>query len=171
MTAPIDACPRDRAVRSRDDGFTLTEILVTIALMGITVVSVMVGLRTTIGATVIDRDHAVSFTWLQAASDEIYRAPRVSCTSGQAAAISAYDAAAKAAPRPPAWDGTSASIRVINVEFLGKTGVDADFEWDKAFCFEGAAYAGSPLYTQRVSIETTAPNGTSRKTLQMVKSK
>jgi hypothetical protein len=43
------------------------------------------------------------------------------------------------------------------------------FEWDAAFCFEGGIYADSPLYTQRVTIEATTPDGSIVKTLQMVK--
>ncbi|HUS44135.1 MAG TPA: hypothetical protein VMY16_15845 [Ilumatobacteraceae bacterium] len=122
-------------------------------------------------ASAIDRDHAVAFSWLQSASDEIYRDVRVPCTSGRPLALSTYDAAAKRAPKPPLWAGTDASIRVTNVEYLGRVNPDADFDWDASFCFEGAEYATSPLYTQRITIQTTGPGGQIVRTLQMVKSK
>lgn len=163
--------PRGRSSEGRDEGFTLVEILVSIVLMGVTIVAVLLSLQTTIKATVVDRDHATSFAWLQAASDEIYRTPRVPCTDGQAAAIVAYDTAAKSVDRPPAWvDEPTATIRVTTVEYLGKADPDAVFEWDAAYCFEGIGFEDSRLYTQRVTIQATSPNGELVKTLQMVKS-
>ena len=155
---------------AHDHGFSLVEILVSVVLLGMTVTAVMTTARVSIVASVTDRDHATSYTWLQAASDEIYLAPRVPCTSGVAAATASYDAAAKVVDRPPAWDSTSATIDVINVEFLGKATADADFEWSDAHCFEGTGYANSPLYTQRVTLQVTSPDGTIIETLEMVKS-
>jgi type II secretory pathway pseudopilin PulG len=156
--------------RTGDAGVTLTEIIVTIALMGFAVTAVMIGLRTTISASSTDRDHAVAFSWLQAASDEIYRGDRVPCDDGRDLAISSYTTAARRADPPPAWSDTDASIRVIDVEYLGRTDPDAEFDWDASFCFEGTGYESSPLYTQRVTIETTGPGGNIVRTLQMVKS-
>jgi prepilin-type N-terminal cleavage/methylation domain-containing protein len=163
--------------RSPDRGLSLIELLVAVMLIGLVVVGILVSLRTTTAATGIDRDHAISYSWLQAASDEIYRDPRIPCTSGQAAAIAAYTAAAHRAPIPVTWRSEgdpsvpqgSAAIRVTNVEYLGRTNPDAVFEWDKSFCFEGGVYVESPLYTQRVTIESTSPDGRIVKTLQMVK--
>src|SRR5262245_27876296 len=138
----------------RDHGLSLIEVLVAILLIGLVVTGVLVSLRTTATASAIDRDHAIAFSWLQAASDEIYRDPRIPCTSGQASAIAAYTAAAQSAPRPVKWASEpSAVIKVTNVEYLGRVDPDAVFEWDAAFCFEGGIYTDSPLYTQRVTIE------------------
>jgi prepilin-type N-terminal cleavage/methylation domain-containing protein len=153
-----------------DSGFTMIEMLVTIVLMGMTVVAVLVGVQTTIHATVIDREHAIAFAWLQSASDEIYRTARVPCTDGLPKAIADYDTAAKKADVPSAWSAT-ATIAVTNVEYLGKVGIDDDFEWSPAFCFEGVGYETSPLYTQRVTIQVTSPDVGIVKTIQMVKSK
>jgi hypothetical protein len=152
-----------------DHGLSLIEVLVAVVLTGLVVVGVLVSLRTTTVATAIDRDHAISFSWLQAASDEIYRDPRVPCTAGRPAAIAAYTAAAQSAPRPVRWAAEpGAVITVTNVEYLGRTTPDADFEWDASFCFEGGIYTDSPLYTQRVTIQSTSPDGKIVKTLQMV---
>lgn len=149
---------------------SLIEILISIVLIGLVVTAVLTTLRTTTHASAIDRDHAIAFTWLQAASDEVYRDPRVSCTAGQAAAIAAYDVAAKAVPRPPRWASEpTATIAITNVEYLGRTDPNAVFEWDASFCFEGGIYTDSPLYTQRITIEVHGPNGSMVKTLQMVK--
>jgi prepilin-type N-terminal cleavage/methylation domain-containing protein len=153
-------------------GFTLIEVLVVITLMGIAVVAVLAGMRATIRSTIIDRNHAVAFAWLQAASDEVYETPRVPCTSGQAAAQSTYELAAKNAAVPPVWSGTSAKIEVTKVEYLGRVTVDSAFEWGTSFCFEGVGteYEDSPLYTQRVTLRATSPDGALVQTLEMVKS-
>lgn len=166
----MDSDPHAHSREQRDGGFSFTEVLVAIVLLGLTVTAVLVALRVTVRASVTDRDHASAFAWLQAASDEIYRTPRVSCTSGRPAALSAYDAAAKAVPKPPIWQGTGAQIDVIDVEYLGKPNVDADFEWSQTYCFEGVGYADSPLYTQRVTLQATNPNGRIVETIEMVKS-
>jgi type II secretory pathway pseudopilin PulG len=150
---------------------SLIEILVAIVLIGLVVTAILTTLTTTTTASGIDRDHAIAFTWLQAASDEVYRETRVPCTAGQAAAIAAYDIAAKSVPRPDRWAAEpSATIAVTNVEYLGRPDPNADFDWDASYCFEGGIYADSPLYTQRVTIEARSPDGRIVKTLQMVKS-
>jgi len=156
--------------RSRCAGFSLSELVVVITLMGLVATIVVATLRVTIGATVSDRDHAVAFAWLQAASDEIHQEPRVSCSAGTTAVRAAYQSAADAAVVPPMWAGNGATISVTDIEYLGKTSVDADFEWSSSFCFEGAGYSSSPLYTQRVTVEVSSPGGRIVQTLQMVKS-
>lgn len=153
---------------SRDRGFSLVEVLVTVVLLGSGVVAVLSGLQMTIRASVIDRDHATAFAWMQTASDEIHRAPRESCTTGNA--IAAYDAVAQTIPPPPVWASLSPTIEVINVEYLGKNNEDDPFEWSSSFCFEGGTYADSPLYTQRVTLRVITHDGRFVRTLQMVKS-
>ena len=156
-----------------DPGYSLTEVLVAIALMGGIVAALLAGIRTVVTATAVDQNHAQSFEWLQAASDAVYLTPRIPCTddgTGRLDAMAAYDVAAQLASIPPVWEGSSASIRVSNVEYLGRVSVDDDFEWGEAFCFEGAAFAGSPLYTQRVTIEVLAPDSALPQRLEMVKS-
>ena len=83
-----------------DRGNSLIEILVSITLMGTIVVSVLAGIQTVVRASSVDRSHAQSFEWLQAASDAIYLADRVPCTqsgSGRAQAIAEYGSAAQTA--------------------------------------------------------------------------
>ena len=162
----------DRARRSDDSGVTLIEMLVTIELLGIAVTAILGAVRTTTLASAIDEDHAIGFSWLQAASDEIYRAPRRPCdTNTQVDIETAYSSNANAAPRPAAWlTNPAAVIAVTNVQFLGKPNPDAEYEWGDAYCLEGGAYVSAPQYTQRVTIQVTTPRGVV-KTLQMVKGK
>jgi len=157
----------------RDRGYSLAEVLVAMSLLGSVVVVTLVGIQTVIMSSATDRDQALTFEWLQAASDAIHVSERVSCTAdgqGRTDAIAAYDLAAQSVSVPPMWSGTTAAIEVTDVEYLGRTSVDADFEWSPDFCFEGAAFAGSPLYTQRVTIEVVTPGSATLQTLEMVKS-
>ena len=153
---------------TRDAGFSLIEVLIVVLLMGLVVTAVLAALGTATKASAVDKEHAIAYSWLQAASDEIYRQPRVPCNSATDP-VATYSTYAQAAPRPLSWDSTSASIAVVGVEYLGRSTPDADFEWDAAFCFEGGVYLDSPLYTQRVTLQVTSPTGDLVKTLQMVK--
>jgi prepilin-type N-terminal cleavage/methylation domain-containing protein len=163
---------------SRDRGISLIEMVVTIAIMGLLVTAVITAVRMSVASSATDRDQAVAFTWLQAASDEIYRAPRVPCTSdgsGRLLAIDQYTVAAREAVVPPVWQTSSgaprdaAAVTVTNVEYLGRTSVDDIFDWGPGFCFEGGTFADSPLYTQRVTVQVTFPDGSTIQTLEMVK--
>ena len=156
-----------------DRGNTLIEMLIVIVLMGVVVTAVLSALQVTVQATAVDREQAVAFSILQAASDEIFTGPHESCLTGNA--ISVYNARAQGAAIPAAWTSSpsavlpNVSINVIGVEYLGRVGVDDDFEWG-SFCFEGPGFEDSPLYTQRVTLELTFPDGTTTQTLEMVKS-
>ena len=144
----------------------------TVVLLGLAVTAILAAVQTTTVASAIDEDHATAFTWLQAASDEIYRSDRMPCdTNARADIIAAYDSYAKTAPRPKKWLTTpGAAIAVTNVQFLGKPNADAEYEWGNSYCLEGGAYVNAPQYTQRVTIQVITPRGLV-KTLQMVKGK
>lgn len=158
------------AREGRDAGVSLLEILIAITLIGITFTAILVSLQVTTKASAIDRDHATSYAWLQAASDEIYRVPRVACDSA-VDARAVYDIAAKNPVFvPDGWDlgHPVTDISVTSVEYLGRTSYDAPYEWDSTYCLEGTAYAGAEQYTQRITIQSVSPDGLV-KTLQMVK--
>jgi type II secretory pathway pseudopilin PulG len=174
----LRATPPTSTIKRADDrhdaGSTLIEMLIVIVLMGVVVTTVLSALQVTIRATTVDREQAVAFSILQAASDRVYTGPHESCLTGNA--VSAYNARAQGAAIPTAWESSdgvtlpNVSIDVIGVEYLGRVGVDDDFEWG-SFCFEGPGFENSPLYTQRVTIQLTFPDGTTTQTLEMVKSK
>lgn len=156
-------------------------MLITIVIMGVLVTVVLASLQVSVKSSAIDRDQAVAFAWLQAASDEIHNTNRIACTSngqGRLDAIAAYNAAAQGAAPPPVWTSGgptptllgSAKVRVVNVEYLGRANSDAKFEWGQTYCFEGTGFTTSPLFTQRVTIVATFPSGAYTRTLQMVKS-
>lgn len=156
-----------------DGGYSLPEVLVAMVLMGTVIVASLVGIRSVVVGSNVDRDHAVTFEWLQAASDAIHLGDRVPCTAdgqGRLDAIAAYDALAKGASIPPTWTSSGATVAVTDVEYLGRSSVDGEFEWSPTFCFEGAGFVDSPLYTQRVTIEVVLPGRSTPQTLEMVKS-
>lgn len=161
-----------RATGRRDSGVSLLEVLIAITLIGVAVTSIIVAVQVTATASGIDEDHANSFSWLQAASDEIYRIPRLSCATNTPDAIrTAYSAAIQTpnVPKPDAWpNATAASIQVTGIQFLGKASPDDDYEWGDTYCLEGGVYANAPQYTQRITIRAISPKGLV-KTLQMVK--
>lgn len=157
----------------RDAGVSLIEQLIAITLMGTVVASLLTAVQVTTSASSSDRDHANLYAWLQAASDEVHNGPRVKCTAGRAAVIASYDALVQQAEPPSSWNG-SASIRVTNVQFLGRSGPNASFEWSDNFCFEstapGGTYWESPLTTQKVTIRAEAPGGRMEFVLETIKS-
>lgn len=154
----------------RDPGATLIEILVAVVLMGTIVVSVLVALQVTTRASKVDRDQANIYAWLQAASDEVYNGERTSCTAGRPAVIAAYDTLVQNATPPPGW-GTGGTITVTNVQFLGRSSPDGEFEWGDGFCFEVCPlYCESPLFTQKVTIRAVAPNGALSMIMETIKS-
>lgn len=155
---------------ARDRGISLTEVLVTVVLLGTTVTAVLGALMATARASSTDREHATAYAWLQSASDEIHRAPRVPCTSGRQPAIDAYTLAAQSATRPPLWASSAATLDVTDVEYLGRADVDDQFSWSQSFCFEGPGYESSPLYTQRVTLRVVSETGRVIETVEVVKS-
>lgn len=171
--ARVEAEACEAVPDSSDRGFSLSEILVAISLMGTSVVVVLTSIQAVIFASQSDRNHAQTFEWLQAASDAVHLVDRVPCTDngqGRLDAIAAYDAAAQSATVPAAWNDLDATIEVVDVEYLGRATSDAEFSWSPNFCFEGGVFTDSPLYTQRVTIEVWSPSDGARQTLQMVKS-
>jgi Tfp pilus assembly protein PilV len=169
------------AVRAhRDRGNSFIEVLVSLVLMGTTVIGVLVAIRATTTATLIDNDHAAAMTWLQAAADEIYNAPRVACYSGVTPTASAtaarvsYDTAAQSATRPTSW--LSGTIEVTDVAFIGRASSADPYSWSPSFCLESSPgscpspglYCNSPQTAQRVTIRVTSPTGLV-KTLDTVK--
>jgi prepilin-type N-terminal cleavage/methylation domain-containing protein len=158
--AYAESCAVRRATptRSQDRGLTLVEILITIAIMSIVVVSVVVALRVSTVASRVDRDHANIYAWLQDATDRVQQTSRRTCTG----ALTEYSNVAKGTPRPSSWP-VSTTIAVTQVQFLGPIeNVPGQYTWG-AVCFEN-----QNLFAQKVTITATGPDGMT-KTLEMVK--
>jgi prepilin-type N-terminal cleavage/methylation domain-containing protein len=159
------AVHRVHSHRRPDRGLTFVEILITIAIMSIVIVSVMVALRVSTLASRVDKDHANIYAWLQDATDRVQQTPRMTCTA-PGPLLTKYNEVAKGAPRPSGWP-VSTTIAVTQVQFLGPVEnaegpVAGEYTWG-AGCFEH-----QKLFTQKVTITATGPDGMT-KTLEMVK--
>lgn len=155
---------RDR--HRSDAGVTFVEILVAIVLTGTVVIGVLTALRATAIATVTDRDHARAFEWLQAGADAVYNAPRIPCYDTSLDPIATYNAAVQAVAAPGEWVAASATIEVVDVQYIGRASSSDDYSWGSGFCLEtdpvacpGGLYCESPQTAQKVSLVVTSPEG------------
>jgi type II secretory pathway pseudopilin PulG len=157
-----DAVP----VRSRRDrGATYVELLVSIVLIGTSVVATLVAVRATLTATSIDNERAEARVWLLEAASQIEATTTIPCTGTNDEAIrSAYAAAADvaAAARPANW--TAGSLLVKDVTFLGRTDPNAGYAFGDCL-----ADPNHPHLAQLVKLEVTMPSG-EVETLETVKS-
>jgi hypothetical protein len=179
----------DRVV-ARDRGVTFVELLVAIVLLGTAVVGILAAVRATVLASHADGERAKGASLLQAASDAVHGEPRVSCAvpdgvpvdaadspsdwiDNKAAVRAAYEAAL-ATVATGDWPG--ATLSITSIEYLGAAGGSA-FEWSDSHCYEGVQQIGaavedfrlSPLPSQKVTIEVTAPDGAVVESIQLVK--
>ena len=65
--------------KRRDHGSTMVEILVSIVLLGTASIAILIALRTSIHGSVVDKNLATAYEYVQSVSDQIYEAPRVPC--------------------------------------------------------------------------------------------
>lgn len=143
-----DAAPPVR----RDHGATLTEIMVSIALIGVLVAALLGAVQASIRSSSVAFAGAEVETVLLNASDRISRAPQL-CD---------YEAYVDAAALAEGWDISTTSV---TVELLvANTGSPSD--WQPQACPADV----SPFDVQRLTITATNPGGGTTRTLTVVKS-
>lgn len=151
----------DRA--STDCGATLIEILVSIVLLGTTVVAVLAATHMSVIGTRIERDHAKAYQWLQSANGVLQAAERISCEAGEAAMRLGYqDTVRTGVVNPPGWDDRQLTVlEPVKVW-------DGSLYWDPAVapkpCYEEDGYR-----LQLITLQVTDPAGTIIETIQVVK--
>lgn len=195
---PTEALTRTRAEHGgrrhpRDRGSTFIEMLVSIVLLGTTVIAVLVALQATTVASRIDADTARASTWLHDASDAVFEMPRTPCAlwdgvgdqalpasyiDQRATVLADIQAEVAAVPAPSGW--SAASISVTKVEFLAQVAPDSPvFTWSND-CYEGVQpdadadgddedYRDQPLLSQKVTIRVDGPDDRVSKILETVK--
>jgi Tfp pilus assembly protein PilV len=104
----------DHRQPARDRGVSFVEVLVAIVLLGTVVVAVLAGVRATIIASTVDRDHTTATAWLQSASDVLYGVTRSECSS-LPDVIDSYEAVVQATPNSESWDPSR--IQITDVKF------------------------------------------------------
>lgn len=144
----------------RDEGSTYVEILVSIVLIGMVVSAILVTLRTSIGASSLNRDHANAHAWLQSASDLLYGYEREDCgtalLSREAALRDTYEAVARDADNPEGWLDDRLSV------------VQPVLFWD-GDVYQTVCRDDDGLNLQLVTLEVRAPDGRIVESVQVVK--
>lgn len=153
MRVGTDGRPRPGTVaRTRDRGFTITEIVITVVLLGIVVAGVLNAVMTGIRASSTSRQAARVETAIVNAADRINRAPK-RCS---------YEMFADAAVLTEGWDESHAET-VLSYW---------DAETAKWLTGHGCGASTKPpdLIVQKVTVRITSPDGTVARTIEVVKS-
>lgn len=128
-----------------DDGLSLVELLVAVAILGIAFVAIVGGMMTAVLVSDIHRKQATAGTALRAYAETIEAAAYEQCTAGNLPAYS-YT--------PPA--GFSASIDGVQV-------------WDEATPAGFVDCASTDPGLQRLQLTVASADGRARETLQVIK--
>lgn len=180
-TATGDPRPPDPRPR-RDRGATFIELLVAIVLLGTTVTAVLVALQASTVASTTDAEHARAFIYIHEASDAVFLVERMSCLGvTEADLIAYYESAFVGLTTPEGWSGVSPEI--TKIEFLNASDTTGStvYTWGP-LCYEGPVdadgsgtidpdedFSDTPLYSQKITISITSPDGDLTKSLETVK--
>ncbi len=161
-TPRADARRPLRRHRRAADGFSYVEVLVAIVIVGVTVIAVLVGLRTTLISGRVGTERSELMLWVNEGAEALHREPYVPCsaidpngymTTSEAAAIrNAYQSTLDAVAAP---DGMAGGSLVIDApQLLSIDPWSLTERWDDRQCnpqFDVAA----------LRITATSPQGTS----------
>ncbi len=151
--------PRAAARRRRDGGFTFTETVVTVVLLGVVIVPILAAVRAAIRTSSVADAAAQVETVLVNAADRVQRAPNVDT---DACDFAAY---AQAAAVSTGWDASTVSVRQ---QYL-----DAG-QWKEGPASGPACPdTGNPAdgrLAKRITITVSSPDDRVTRTIQVVKS-
>ncbi len=156
--ASKSATERGGRLRRADRGVSLVEVIVSIALTGGVVVSIMGALFTVVRATSQNDDAVKLQAVIGGATDQLLAVEWEGCPDGSAN----YSNAAQSAAGRVGWDATT--VAVIDVDYWSAA---AD-SWVET-C-SGAAAPGSVDALQRITINVQSPDGELSKSFDVVKS-
>lgn len=172
-TAAEPARWQDRAVRSRslrarprracpsDRGFTLVEVVVSILLVGLTATAGLVTLRTSVRASVTNRDHSNAHAWLQSATDVLYGAERQDCgtaTASREAEVRAYyQQVVRTTTNPAGWP-------IENIEVVAPVRF-----WDGSSTYQSTCYDDLGISLQLITLRVRNNDGEIVETVEVVK--
>lgn len=151
--------------RHQDDGNSLIEVLISIAIMGITVVAILAALATQLKGTRVHRDQSNGQAVLTSASEKVQSTAFIDCNPAPSAPATAYTNAARTAILPNDWVSqgytpTSALTTTVS-------------NWDgAAFVNACPASATDPLgllKLQLVTVTVTAPGASDTESIAIVK--
>jgi prepilin-type N-terminal cleavage/methylation domain-containing protein len=141
--------------RSQDRGFSLVEIVVAIAILGIAATSILAALVSGIGGSSRHREHANMTAWLQSAADHLEYTPMRACGSGTASDVAtAYKEEIQDEDNVENSDGWNPTLLTVTaVQF-----------WDGS-AFSSTCSGGNQL----ISLSVTSPSHDITQTLDVVK--
>ena len=144
--------------RTADDGITLVEVVIAIALTGGIVVAIMGSLFTVIRSANQNDDASKLQAVIGGATDQLLAVDWESCPDGS----DRYRNAAQAAAARVDWD--AATVTVVDVDYWSA----ASDDWTEN-C-SGAATPGSVDALQRITITVQAPDASRSKSFDVIKS-
>ncbi|MFW2333972.1 hypothetical protein [Ilumatobacter sp.] len=128
-----------RRHRRAADGFSYVEVLVAIVVVGVTVIAMLVGLRTTVISGRVGNERSQLLLWVQEGAEAMHRRPYVPCSP--AGTMSAPQADAIRATYQSTLDTVSApsgmvggSLSVVDVQFVSIDPVTWTERWDDRIC-------------------------------------
>ena len=145
---PVDA--------PRDDGFSLVEVVITIALIGIVVIPLLIASMTSVTASTRTREAAETETVLQNAADRLNRAP-VQCN---------YDPYVQAALKAKGWDPALVTATYEYYSPGSTVLAGTPGSWSPGGCPGGSRPA---MLIQRVTITVDSPSHTVHQTIRVIK--
>ncbi len=135
----------------------MVEIVVTVAIIGITVIPIMEAVLTNIRASSTVNNGAAVETVLQNAADRVNRAPK-KCD---------YTIYAQAAAQSEGW--AAGQSVVVQEHFVPNANLSVSGTWASGACL-GTDSVPADLLVQRVTITVTSPDGRTHRSMQVVKS-
>lgn len=148
---------------TRDRGFTVTEIVITVVLLGIVVAAVLNSVMTGIRASSTSRDAARVETAIVNAADRINRAPNTKCD---------YSIYARASVMTE-WGPSAANLATVTHQRWepGASVTDPGtwVGWDPAHACPSGSEPPSGI-VRRVTVTVTTPSGSITRSIEVVKS-
>lgn len=159
--AGVEESVEDGQQQTRDGGFSVVEIVITIALMAIAILPLMDATLTSVKASSIAREAAELETVLANAADRVNRAG-TNCD---------YDVYAEAAAQSKGWPASTVTLSYQHY-VPGPSALAADAgTWASGAC---PIVNGIPTRTQRliqlVTVSITSPSGDVSRSVKVVKS-
>ena len=139
----------------RDQGFSIVELVVTIAILGVLLTPLMSAAIATVRASTSTRNLAQVQTVLQNAADRVNRAPK-GCD---------YTVYAQAAAQSQGWPAGQATI--VQSRYVPGSTPAAAGSWLSGAC---SGLVPDALLVQVVTVTVTSPDGSTKSSVQVVKS-